>query len=98
MLDLKIVHHFLHVKQEINDVFVEEAKNIYIELLMYNLIKYNDNYSDTQGKLKWEFKRDKPPVNNVNLVVVDNNLNSESFKHKAALVEKTKDAANKKAL
>ena len=97
MLDLKIVHHFLHVKQEINDVFVDEEKNIYIAMLMYNLINYNDNYSDTQGKL-WEFKRDKPPVNNVNLVVVNNNLNSESFKHKAALVEKTEDAANKKAL
>ena len=47
MLDLKIVHHFLHVKQEINDVFVDEEKNIYIAMLMYNLIKYNDNYSET---------------------------------------------------
>ena len=27
-------------------------------MLMYNLIEYNDNYSDTSGSL-WQFKRDE---------------------------------------
>ena len=30
---------------------------------MYNLIEYNDNYSDTSGIL-WRFKRDKSPITN----------------------------------
>ena len=49
MLRLQIVHHFLHV---INDVFVDEA-NVYIAMVMNNLIEYSDNYSDTLGSL-WE--------------------------------------------
>ena len=49
MLRLKIVHHFLHVQQKINDIFVDEANHIYIAMPMYNLIEYSDNYSDTSG-------------------------------------------------
>ena len=49
MLRLQIVHHFLHV---INDVFVDDA-NVYIAMAINNLIEYSDNYSDTLGSL-WE--------------------------------------------
>ena len=38
---------------------------------MYNLLEYNDNYSDTSGSF-WQFKRDEPPVNNATLGVDDN--------------------------
>ena len=49
MLRLKIVHHFLHVQQQINYIFVDEANHIYTEMPMYNLIEYSDNFSDTSG-------------------------------------------------
>ena len=42
---------FSTCKTEINDVFIDEANYIYISMLMYNLIKYNDNYSDTSESL-----------------------------------------------
>ena len=43
MLHLKIVHHFLHVKQ-INDVFNDETNDIYIQMPVYDLIGYSDTY------------------------------------------------------
>ena len=55
---------------------------------MFNLIEYNDNYSDTSRSL-WQFKRDEVPNNNVDLTT-DN-----SFKYKAALVGETEDAAGR---
>ena len=59
---------------------------------MLNFIEYSDNYSDTSGSL-WQFKRD----NNVDLNVRNNGkFNSQSFKYKAALVGKTKDAVGNK--
>ena len=88
MLHSKTVHHFLHVKQ-INDVFVDEANHTYVAMLMYYLIEYSGNYSDTSGSL-WQFKRDEVPANNVNLSID----NPKSFKHKPDLVGKTAYAAN----
>ena len=55
--------------------------------LMYNLIKYSDNNSDTSGSL-WQFKRDEVTADNVDLTVD----NPQSFKYKAALVGKTANA------
>ena len=73
MLHLKLVHHFLHVRQ-IN-VFIDEANHIYTAMPMYNLIEYSDNYSDTSGSL-WQFKRDEVPNNNADLTAD----NSQSVK------------------
>ena len=56
---------------------------------MYNMIEYNDNYSDTSGSL-WQFKRDEVPDNNVDLTI-DNSL---SFKYEALLVGKTANAVS----
>ena len=39
---------------KIDDAFVDEANHIYIATPMYNLIKCNDNCSDTSGSL-WQF-------------------------------------------
>ena len=68
---------------KINDTFVDEANHIYIAMPIYNLIQYNDNYSDTSGSL-WQFKRDEVPVNNADLTIDG----SKSFKYKAALLGK----------
>ena len=58
---------------------------------MYNLIEYNDNYSDTSGSLQ-NFKRDEI-IRNINLT----NDNSLSFKYKSNLIGNTDaDGANRK--
>ena len=49
-------------------------------MLMCNLIEYNDNYSDSSGKL-WHLKRDKIATN-ANVC----NANSSSFKYKWNLI------------
>ena len=53
---------------------------------MYNLIEYNDNYSDTSGSL-WQFKRDEIE-GNVDLTVDGNHIpnNSSSIKYKSSLI------------
>ena len=43
---------FSTCKTETNDVFIDEANNIYIAMHMYILIEYSNNYSDTSGSLK----------------------------------------------
>ena len=45
---------FSTCKAVINDVFVDEAKHIYIAMPMYNLIECSDSYSDTSGS-SWQF-------------------------------------------
>ena len=60
-------------------------KQIIFTLPMYNLIEHSDNYSDTSGSL-WEFKRDEVPANNNDDLTINN---SDPFKYKAALLEKT---------
>ena len=82
----------LNAGDDAGDLFIDEANNIYIAIPMNNLTEYSYNYSDRSGSL-WQFKRDEPPVGNVDLGVVNGNLNSQSFKYKAALVGKTKDSA-----
>ena len=80
-------------KTKINDVFIDEANHIYIAMSMYNLIEYSNNYSNTSGSL-WQFKRDEVPDNNANLTV----NNSQSFKYKVALREKTANADGRNSL
>ena len=49
---------FKTCRTKINDVFVDNADYIYIAMHMYNLIEYNDNYSNTSGSL-WQFEQMK---------------------------------------
>ena len=55
-------------------------------MLMYNLIEYGDNYSDTSESL-WQFKRDEIE-GDVDLTVDGNHIpnNSLSFKYKSSLI------------
>ena len=55
-------------------------------LMMYNLIEYSYNYSDTLGSL-WQFKRDEIE-GNVDLTVDANHIpnNSSSFKYKSSFI------------
>ena len=80
---------FCTCKTVINDVYIDGANHIHIVMTMYNLIEYSDNYSDTLGSL-WQFKIDEVPANNADFTI----NNSQSFKHKAALVGKTANDNN----
>ena len=71
---------------KINNTQVDNAKGIDIVMPTYNLIKYSDNYAKTSGSL-WQYYRDEP---NNNLV------NSESFKFKVKITEKTPAVDNEK--
>ena len=76
---------------EITKTFNDDAEHTNITMPMYNLIEYNDNYSDTSGSL-WNFKRDEI-IRNINLT----NNNSSSFKYKSNLIGNTDaDGANRK--
>ena len=47
----------------INNEHIDAVENIDITMLLYNLIEYSDNYSDTSGIL-WKYKRHGLPVTN----------------------------------
>ena len=49
---------FINCKSEINNTEIDDAKDIYIAMSMYNLIEYFDNYSKTSGSL-WQYYKDK---------------------------------------
>ena len=55
---------------------------------MYNLIEYNDNYSDTSGIL-WRFKRDESPITNAGNNDYVSTANSTSFKYKSSFFQIT---------
>ena len=74
---------------KINDEFVDEANHIYIAMHLYNLTEYSDNYSDMPENL-WQFKRDEVTDKDADLTID----NSQSFKYKATLLEKTENAVN----
>ena len=82
---------FKKCRTEINETFVDDAEHINIAMPMYNLIEYNDNYSDTSGSL-WNFKRDEIEED-VDLTID----NAPSFKYKANLIGDTVvDGGNRK--
>ena len=82
---------FKNCRTEINDTFVDYADFINITMLIYNLIEYSDNYSDTSGSL-WNFQRDK--IDNSANVTNDNN--APSFEYKANLIGNTETNGTRK--
>ena len=80
-LALKNCAPFTKCNLEINDEHVDTAENLDIVMHMYNLIEYSDNYQDSSATL-YQYKRDEPPDNNVNLTTD----NSTSFKYKVKLL------------
>ena len=77
---------FIICVSEINNTQIDNCKGIDIVMPMYNLIKYSHNYAKTSGSL-WQYYRDEPN---------DNLANSELFKSKIKVTEKTPDDGNEK--
>ena len=59
---------FISWSSRINNTVIDNAEGLDIVMPMYNLIKYNKNYSKTARSL-WSFYRDEPnsgAVGNIN--------------------------------
>ena len=50
--------HIDHAYKKINDTFVDNAEYFDIEIPMYNLLEYSDNYSMTSGSV-WNYYKDE---------------------------------------
>ena len=82
----KICAPFTKCISIINNTDIDNAHDIDIVMPMYNLIEYSDNYSKTSGSL-WQYYKDDPN---------DSLTDSESFKSKVKITEKTPNNGNKK--
>ena len=76
---------FTDCKSKMNNMLVDNAKDIEVVMPMYNLIEYSDNYSKTSGSL-WQYYRDKAVLCNVDVITdFTADDNSHSFKFKQQL-------------
>ena len=77
---------FINCISKINGIKIDNAEDLDVVMLMYNLLEYSKNYKKTIGIL-CNYYRDKPSsgtdVNNM----IRSILNSESFDYKANFME-----------
>ena len=71
---------FINCISKFNGVKIDNAEDLDVVMLMYNLLEHSKNYRKTTGSL-WNYYRDEPS----NLL----SSNSESFKYKTSIVGKT---------
>ena len=86
-LIFKICAPFTDCISEINSTLVDNIKDLDVVMLMYNLIKYNSNYSKSFGSL-WQCYRDEPGDTA--------KANSESLKSKIWIIGSTPAVGNTK--
>ena len=81
---------FTNCISEINNMQIDNAKDIDIVMPMYNLIEYSDNYANSTGSL-WQFCKDIPArnANNNNIVIFAEDNTTDSFKFKAKITGQT---------
>ena len=86
---LKNCAPFTNCISEINNMQIDNAKDIDIVMPMHNLIEYSDNYAKTTGRL-WQYCKDIPARNvNDEIIIFDVNNTTDSFKFKAKITGKT---------
>ena len=92
---LKSCAQFTNCISEINNTQVDNAKDIDIVMLMYDLIEYSDNYPKTSRSL-WQYCEDIPAVDNNNTIVnfAENNL-TDSFNFKVKMTGQIGDDGTK---
>ena len=80
---------FTNCISEINNMQIDNAKDIDIVMPMYNLIEYSDNYAKTTGSL-WQYCKDIPALNaNNEIIVFDMNNLTDSFNFKVKFTGRT---------
>ena len=86
---------FTNCISEINNTQIDNAKDIDIVMLMYNLIEYSDNYAKTTGSL-WQYCKDIPARNaNNEIIIFSEDNTTDSFKFKAKITGQTGDDGTK---
>ena len=80
---------FTNFISEINNMQIDNAKDIDIVMPMYNLIEYSDNYAKATGSL-WQYCKDIPArnANNESISFSEDNT-TDSFKFQAKITDQT---------
>ena len=86
---------FTNCIREINNTDLDNAKDIDIVMLKYNLIEYSDDYSKRSGSF-WKYTKDIPALNNNNAILdlTSNNL-TDSYNFKVKMTGQTGDNGTK---
>ena len=82
-LALKNCAPFTKCDLEINNEHVDTVETLDIEMPIYNLIEYSENYQDSSATL-YQYKRDEPPETDAVADLAANT--SSSFKYKINLL------------
>ena len=77
---------FINCVSKINGVKIDNAEDLDVVMLMYNLLEYSKNYKKTTGSL-WNYYRDEPNSSTDNNEIMHSILDSESFDYKASFME-----------
>ena len=86
---------FTNCISEINNIQIDNAKDIDIVMPMYNLIEYSDNYAKTTGSL-WQYCKDIPAQNaNDDIVIFLEDNTTDSFKFRAKITGQTENDGTK---
>ena len=86
---------FTNCISEINNMQIDNAKEIDIAMHMYNLIEYSDNYAKTTGSI-WQYCKDIPArINNDEIIIFRFNNTTDSFNFKAKITGQTRDDGTK---
>ena len=93
---LKNCAPFTNCISEINNMQIDNAKDIDIVMPMYNLIEYSNNYAKTTGSL-WQYCKNilARNANNNNIVIFAEDNITDSFKFKAKITGQTGDDGTK---
>ena len=91
----KICVPFTNCISEINNIQVDNGKDLDIVMAMYNLIEHSDNYSKKSRSL-WQYCKVIPAVDNNNAIVnfTESNL-TDSFHLKVKITGQTEDNGTK---
>ena len=87
---------FTNCISEINNTQIDNAKDIDIVMLMYNLIEYSDNYAKTTECL-WQYCEDIPArdANDDDIVIFADGNTTDSFKFKLKITGRTGNGGTK---
>ena len=77
---------FINCISKINGVKSDNAEDVDVVIVMYNLLEYSKNYRKTTGSL-WNYYRDEPSSTIGTNNITHSILNSESFEYKASFME-----------
>ena len=76
---------FISCITKINGIKIDNAEDLDVVMLMYNLLEYSKNYKKTTGSL-WNSYRDEPNSSTDNNNIAHSILSSKSFDYKANFI------------